>query len=177
MINEIAEQLEHLIAALEADLYHPLGNIVLEGFRAPGALTLAEAETYNREPFPEGTAWGSPWDYAWMFGSFTIPEEARGERIVGERRHPVKNHLGRIAKRVALGLGHAHALDKKAGERQRQRELTGAETLHRRAERIYKRIIAPLGGGSTLVASAFNRPRIKLPVLFACVEPKGEGRA
>ncbi len=82
MINEIAEQLEHLIEALEADLYHPLGDILLEGFLAPGALTLQEAETYARKPWPAGTAWGKPWDYAWMFGSFTVPEDARGERIV-----------------------------------------------------------------------------------------------
>ena len=82
MINEIREQLQHLIDALAADLYHPLGEITLEGFLAPGALTLEEAETHAREPWPAGTAWGKPWDYAWMFGSFTVPPEARGERIV-----------------------------------------------------------------------------------------------
>ena len=31
MINEIREQLARLIGALEADLYHPLGEIELEG--------------------------------------------------------------------------------------------------------------------------------------------------
>ena len=82
MINEIREQLQHLIDALAADLYHPLGEITLEGFLAPGALTLEEAETHAREPWPAGTVWGKPWDYAWMFGSFTVPPEARGERIV-----------------------------------------------------------------------------------------------
>ena len=35
MINEIREQLQHLIDALAADLYHPLGEIMLEGFLAP----------------------------------------------------------------------------------------------------------------------------------------------
>ena len=82
MINEISEQLNHVIDALAADLYHPLGEIVLEGFLAGGALTLQEAETHAREPWPAGTAWGKPWDYAWMFGRFTVPKEARGERIV-----------------------------------------------------------------------------------------------
>ena len=82
MMNEITEQLEHLIEALAADLYHPLGVIPLEGFPAPGPLTLQEAETHARESWPEGTVWGGPWDYAWMFGRFTVPEEARGERIV-----------------------------------------------------------------------------------------------
>ncbi len=82
MINEITDQLRHLIEALEADLYHPLGDILLEGFPAPCSMTLREAEAHERTPWPEGTAWGKAWDYAWMFGSFTVPEEARGERIV-----------------------------------------------------------------------------------------------
>ena len=82
MTNEIRDQLQHVIDALAADLYHPLGEITLEGFPAPGALTLEEAEKHAREPWPAGTAWGKAWDYAWMFGSFTVPPEARGERIV-----------------------------------------------------------------------------------------------
>ena len=82
MINEIREQLAHLIGALEADLYHPLGEIELSGFPASEALTPAEAETRPRTPWPAGTVWGKAWDYAWMFGRFTVPAEARGERIV-----------------------------------------------------------------------------------------------
>ena len=82
MNKEITGQLRHVIDALAADLYHPLGEIVLEGFSAPSVLNLREAETYPREPWPAGTPWGMPWDYAWMFGRFTVPEEARGERIV-----------------------------------------------------------------------------------------------
>ena len=49
MINELTEQLRHVIEALAADLYHPLGEITLEGFSASSALTLREAETYPRE--------------------------------------------------------------------------------------------------------------------------------
>ena len=82
MINEITDQLRHLIEALEADLYHPLEEIILEGFPASSAMTLQEAEAQERTPWPAGTAWGKAWDYAWMFGSFTVPEESRGERIV-----------------------------------------------------------------------------------------------
>ena len=82
MINEIYEQLGHVIAALEADLYHPIGEISLEGFLADGAMTLAQAEKQEREAWPAGTAWGKAWDYAWMFGEFTVPEAYAGERIV-----------------------------------------------------------------------------------------------
>ena len=82
MISETVGQLRRIIEALASDLYHPLGEISLEGFSAPSALTLREAEKHPRTPLPAGTAWGMPWDYAWMFGRFTVPEEARGERIV-----------------------------------------------------------------------------------------------
>ena len=82
MLNEIAEQLRHVIDALAADLYHPLGEIPLEGFRTDRELSLAEAEKLPRQPYPENTVWGQPLDYAWMFGRFTVPESARGERIV-----------------------------------------------------------------------------------------------
>ena len=82
MINEIADQLNRIIEALASDLYHPLDSIPLEGFRADRDMSLSEAETVSRAPWPAGTVWGSPWEYAWMFGSFTVPPEAAGERIV-----------------------------------------------------------------------------------------------
>ena len=82
MNNELSMQLDHVIDALAADLYHPLGEIRFEGFLSPEPLTLAEASARAREPMPEGTAWGQPREYAWMFADFTLPPEAAGERIV-----------------------------------------------------------------------------------------------
>ncbi|MBR4539691.1 MAG: alpha-mannosidase [Clostridia bacterium] len=84
MLNELTGQLNHVIDALAADLYHPLGEIHLEGFLSSGDMTLRQAREHGREPWPEGTKWGKPWDYAWMFADFTVPREARGERIVME---------------------------------------------------------------------------------------------
>ncbi len=82
MTNELTEQINHVMDALAADLYHPIGEICLEGFLSSEDLTLREAETHDREPWPEGTMWGGPWDYAWMFARFVLPSRARGERIV-----------------------------------------------------------------------------------------------
>ena len=82
MVNELTGQLNRVIDALAADFYHPLGDVALEGFLSSRDLSLEEAQTYARTPWPEGTAWGGPWDYAWMFSAFTVPPEARGERIV-----------------------------------------------------------------------------------------------
>ena len=60
MISETVGQLRRIIEALASDLYHPLGEIILEGFSAPSALTLREAEKHPRTPLPAGTAWGMP---------------------------------------------------------------------------------------------------------------------
>ena len=45
MINELSEELNHLIDALAEDFYHPLGPIPLEGFAADRDMTLSEAES------------------------------------------------------------------------------------------------------------------------------------
>ena len=82
MKNEIAEQLRHVIDALAADLYHPMGEIALAGFRTDEELTPEEAEKRPRESWPAGTVWGQPREYAWMFADITLPPETRGERIV-----------------------------------------------------------------------------------------------
>ena len=86
MNREQYAQLKHVTDALEADLYHPLGEIRLEGFRADGDLTLAEACKAEKHAMPEGTVWGGPGDYGWMFGGICVPEEAAGERIVMDVR-------------------------------------------------------------------------------------------
>ncbi len=82
MKNELTEQLGHVIDALEADLYHPMGEIVLEGFKTGEELTPQEAEGRPRSVWPAGTVWGQPREYAWMFADITLPPETRGERIV-----------------------------------------------------------------------------------------------
>ncbi len=82
MNNEQRMQLDHVIDALAADLYHPLGTLSFEGFRAAGELTPEEAAKRKRRPYREGEHWGEPRSYAWFFAEFTLPEEARGERVV-----------------------------------------------------------------------------------------------
>ena len=59
MNNELTEQLNHVIHALEADFYHPLADLSLQGFAAENNLTPGEAELRPREPWPEGTVWGN----------------------------------------------------------------------------------------------------------------------
>lgn len=112
MVNELTEQLQHIIDALAADLYHPLGEIFLEGFKTKEELSLAEAEKCPRESWPEGTVWGQPKEYAWMFSRFTVPPEGKGERIVmdlnpgGEGTLFVNGHA--FGARRADRLDHPH---------------------------------------------------------------------
>ena len=112
MINELTEQLQHVIDALAADLYHPLGEMILEGFKTKEELSLTEAERLPRTPWPEGTVWGQPKEYAWMFSRFTVPPEAKGERIVmdlnpgGEGTLFVNGHA--FGARRADRLDHPH---------------------------------------------------------------------
>lgn len=82
MNKELYAQLQHVIHALAADLYHPLGNIPLSGFKADRDYSLSEAVSKARFPFIEDTAWGVPGEYAWMFGEICVPSCASGERIV-----------------------------------------------------------------------------------------------
>ena len=79
------EQRDQLILTIEAlarDFYHPVGEIVLSGFKAERKMLLPEALEQPRQPIPEGTAWGKPWEYAWMFGEIRLPDSVKGERIV-----------------------------------------------------------------------------------------------
>ena len=82
MNSEQRNQLELVLKALQRDFYHPLGEIAFSGFRAEETLSLHQAEAHDKLPMPEGTLITQPWSYAWLFADFTLPETARGERIV-----------------------------------------------------------------------------------------------
>lgn len=79
---EQRDQLNLMTEALTRDFYHAIGEIALSGFLAEEKLLLGEAKKYPRRPMPEGTAWGTDWEYAWMFGKICIPDSVKGERIV-----------------------------------------------------------------------------------------------
>jgi len=63
-------------------IYRPLGAIPLGGFVTKEQLTLQEAAQRSYEPFPVGTQWGAKWEYGWFKGQVTLPEAAKGKRIV-----------------------------------------------------------------------------------------------
>ncbi len=62
--------------------YRPLGAVPLGGFVTKAQLTAEEALAHDFTPMPVGTRWGAKWEYGWFKGTFVLPAEAAGQRIV-----------------------------------------------------------------------------------------------
>ena len=82
MHSEWKRRLEHWVNTLNQDIYRPLGSIALEGWLTMDHLSLEEARQQAFTPMVPGTRWGRTYEYCWLRGSITLPEEARGQRIV-----------------------------------------------------------------------------------------------
>jgi alpha-mannosidase len=63
-------------------VYRPLGPIELSGWITEDQLTVEEAVQGSFEPMAPGYKWGAKWEYGWFRGAVTLPEEAKGKRIV-----------------------------------------------------------------------------------------------
>ncbi len=86
MHSEWRDRVKHWIRTLEEDLYEPLGEIAWEAYTTMEYLTPEEAAQGKFVPVTPGYTWGKEWEYGWFRGSFTLPERARGERIVMDLR-------------------------------------------------------------------------------------------
>ena len=82
MHSEWTARISHWIDALKEDLYLPLGRIDLDAFFTMEHLSLEEAARGDFKPLAPGTKWGQKWEYCWMRGKVTLPQEAAGKRIV-----------------------------------------------------------------------------------------------
>jgi len=82
MKPEWEDRVQLWMTALTREFYEPLGEIELEGFCTYDMLSAGEAEKHAFQPLQPGTAWGRTWEYCWMRGDMTLPEAARGQRIV-----------------------------------------------------------------------------------------------
>lgn len=68
--------------AFAEQFYRPVGTIEMEGFTTMSQLSLAQAKQETYMKFPVGMKWGKKWEYGWFRGSVTLPECAKGERVV-----------------------------------------------------------------------------------------------
>ncbi len=82
MHSEWKDRVKHWMRTLKDDLYEPLGEISWEAFTTMDYLTPQEAQEGKFEPVSPGYTWGQIWEYCWFKGSITLPEQAKGQRIV-----------------------------------------------------------------------------------------------
>lgn len=79
---EWRDRLAHWKRTLKEDFYETLGHIEWRGASTKQQLTLKEAKTLPLSPMPEGTQWGTSWEYCWLMGRVVIPKKAEGKRVV-----------------------------------------------------------------------------------------------
>lgn len=82
MHSEWKDRVAHWMRTLKDDFYEPLGEITWEAFRTMEYLTPEDALKQTFEPVDPGYTWGKIWEYCWFKGSITLPEQAKGKRIV-----------------------------------------------------------------------------------------------
>ena len=82
MHSEWKDRVKHWMRTLRDDLYDPLGEISWEAYPTMEYLTPEEAQKGPFEPVSPGYTWGHVWEYCWFRGSITLPEQAKGQRIV-----------------------------------------------------------------------------------------------
>ena len=80
--SEWRGRIHHWVRTLKDDFYRPLGEIQLSAFRTMEELSLEEAQKLDYTPVTPGYTWGNTYEYCWMKGSITLPEEAEGRWIV-----------------------------------------------------------------------------------------------
>lgn len=86
MHSEWKDRVKHWMRTLKDDLYQPLGEISWEAFPTMEYLTPEEAQKGPFQPVSPGFTWGHEWEYCWFRGNVTLPEQAKGQRIVMDLR-------------------------------------------------------------------------------------------
>ena len=82
MHSEWRDRLQHWMRTLKADFYQPLGEIRWTAYRTMEQMDRKEVLREAFVPVEPGFIWGKEYEYCWFSGDFTLPEEAKGERIV-----------------------------------------------------------------------------------------------
>ena len=82
MHSEWQDRVKHWLRTLKDDFYESLGEISWEAFQTMDYLTLEQAQEGPFKPVETGFTWGREWEYCWFKGSLTLPEGAKGRRIV-----------------------------------------------------------------------------------------------
>jgi alpha-mannosidase len=66
---------------LNNHLFERLSSVTFTGFTTKEYFSYEEALKQEFYPMPQGTPWGSKWEYGWFLTEIIMPEEAEGKRI------------------------------------------------------------------------------------------------
>ncbi|MBE5988302.1 MAG: alpha-mannosidase [Paenibacillaceae bacterium] len=66
---------------LKNHLFERLSSVTFTGFTTKEHFSYEEALKQEFYPMPQGTPWGSKWEYGWFLTEIVMPKEAEGERI------------------------------------------------------------------------------------------------
>lgn len=80
--SEWSERIDHWIRTLKDDFYAPLGELHFKACFTDRQIPEEEAVKMADKPVEPGFVWGREYEYGWFVTSFTLPESARGKRIV-----------------------------------------------------------------------------------------------
>ena len=75
-------QIDGRIHSLKRDFYHPLGKLDFVYFETASDLSYHEAMAQEFKPMEPGKPLGSAYGHVWVRTYFTLPEEAKGRRVV-----------------------------------------------------------------------------------------------
>ena len=80
--TEWTRKIEYYLADFPIYFTDEIAKVAYSGFVTKERLTLDEASARERTAFENGQKWGLSWEYAWMFGTFTVPESGDGKPLV-----------------------------------------------------------------------------------------------
>lgn len=75
------ERIRIWMEELKNHIFVKLSDVRFNGFMTKERLSYDEALTHEFVPMPQGTPWGSKWEYGWFQAEFVLPREAEGHRV------------------------------------------------------------------------------------------------
>ena len=76
------EATEAMIEKLYHRIYEPLCDLEIEGFITKEPVPFGDKTSGERKVFKKGDKWGELWDCAWFHITGTVPESAKGKKVV-----------------------------------------------------------------------------------------------
>ena len=76
------EAIEAAIPRLYYEIYQPIGDVDMVAYWSKEPVPFAERESGKRMELKKGDFWGEKWDCAWFHITGTVPETAKGKKVV-----------------------------------------------------------------------------------------------